>query len=77
MANDDIVKGIPPLTSRINIEQELKRLEPNPLMPLVTKLKGEKYIQIYSDEISRYLDAYLFFYLSLERFLPLPLGGED
>ena len=70
MPPDDSIKGLPPLPERINIHDELKRLSNDPLSPLIRKLKGEDHFRFYSDELTRYQDAYWFFYLSLERFLP-------
>jgi len=75
MPKPDWIKGNNPIEKRINIAAELKRLASDPLSPLLVKIRKEYKPGsfLFSDDISRYSDAYYFYYLSLERFLP-PLG---
>jgi hypothetical protein len=57
---------------RLNIKQQINQLSVNPLIPLLIKIKGseQEVYGFYSDEISRYVDAFHLYHLSLKRFLP-------
>ena len=52
---------------RLNIKKELKRIETNPILPLLRKINKEG--SIFRDELSRQDEAYNFYRLSLARFL--------
>lgn len=67
---DDWFLGHKSIEKRINVRKELKRLRVDPLeqfLSLITDLENPVILQ---DEISLYREAYSFYYLSLERFLP-------
>jgi hypothetical protein len=72
MPKPDWIHGNSPIEARLNIRNELKRLKSDPVLPLIVKLKGEDGLRyrLYSDELLRYVDAYWYYYLSLERILP-------
>src|SRR5215213_4157536 len=72
MTKPDWILGNSPIEKRLNIAAELKRLAINPLLPLLIRIRTDHKPGsfFFSDEISRYADAYYFYYLSLERFLP-------
>jgi len=72
MSKPDWLKGNSPIEKRLNIVAELRRLANDPLLPLLVKIRTEYKPGsfFFTDEISRYADAYSFYYLSIERFLP-------
>jgi hypothetical protein len=60
--------GHEPYGRRPNIRNELRRMRSDPLHELRLAL-GDDGHRILSDDLSRYADAYRFYYLSMERFL--------
>lgn len=62
--------GHEPIERRINVRAVLSRLRIDPLIPFVSQLSDPRRPRIIHDTISRYQEAYQFYYLSLERFLP-------
>lgn len=68
MGNDEFILGHEPITRRINVRRELRRISRDPLEPLIKLVRGEK-VEILSNDVSRYLEAYWFYYLSFERYL--------
>jgi hypothetical protein len=68
MDNSEWLLGHQPLESKLNVRAELKRLRQDPIEPLIQALGKEPGYLILQDEFSRYLEAYYFYYLSLDRF---------
>src|SRR6266700_2876344 len=54
--------------STLNVRREEKRLRRDPLEPLVRKLLGGRKQFLLRDDITRYVDAYAFYSLTLVRF---------
>ena len=63
----DFVLGHEPLGRRPNIRSELARVRHDPLQKLITLVSPEP--DIVSNDVSRYTEAYYFYYLSLDRYL--------
>jgi hypothetical protein len=61
------LRGHQPVGKRLNIRKEIRRLRQNPVEPFLILVDRKS---IYSDEVNRFRDAYSFYHLSLERFLP-------
>jgi len=73
VSKPDWILGNEPVSEKLNVRAELKRFRENPVLPLVRiieTLSGENPPRILENELSRYLEAYEFYYLSLERFIP-------
>lgn len=70
MENSELLLGHKPLEGRLNIRKELKRLRHDPLDQFVRIFGQQKSFHFMQNEFSRYREAYYFYYLSLERFLP-------
>lgn len=68
MSDHDFLLGHKPLDIRPNIRKELARIRQNPLEPLLNAL-GYDGIHIVSDDLTRYVEAYWFYFLSLDRYL--------
>jgi hypothetical protein len=66
MEGSHSIAGNKPLGKRINLKTELKRLRQNPIEPFLKRIGSDN---VFSDEISRFHDAYDFYFLSLERHL--------
>lgn len=73
MSKPNWILGNEPVPERLNVKAELKRFRENPVLPLLLVIKAlpeENSPRILENEVSRYLEAYEFYYLSLERFIP-------
>jgi len=68
MTKSDFMLGHEPLEQRPNIRKELARIRMDPLNPLLKALGYER-TNIVSNDFSRYVDAYWFYYLSMDRYL--------
>jgi hypothetical protein len=68
MDTSDWILGHEPFGCRINVKKELRRLQRDPLEPLLQAL-GIENPSILSDDYSRYRHAYWFYYLSIDRYL--------
>jgi len=64
----DFMLGHEPVGKRPNIRKELGRIRKDPLKPLLKKLGYDGH-HITSDDLNRYVEAYLYYYLSMDRFL--------
>lgn len=62
--------GYEALEKRLNIRNELAKFKKDPLESFLNLFNSEDRYFPFADEIYRYKEAYRFFYLSLERFLP-------
>jgi hypothetical protein len=62
----------PHLSGKLNVNAELKRVRDLPLAPFLNYLYKNEIVEpdILHNPVRRFLDAYEFYYLSLERFLP-------
>jgi len=68
MTRFDFVLGHEPFEKRLNMRKELARIGEDPLIRLLKAL-GYDGIHAFSNELSRYVDAYWFYYLSMDRYL--------
>ena len=68
MADFDFLLGHEPLNRRPNVREETKRIRRDPLQPLLAAL-GYDRTRVVSDNMTRYIEAYGFYYLSMERYL--------
>ena len=68
MGNDEFILDHEPITRRINVCRDLQRISKNPLEPLL-ELIGDNKVDILSNDVSRFLEAYWFYRLSFERYL--------
>ena len=69
MANFDFIFGHERPDRRPNIRKELSRIRMDPLYPLLEAF-GYDGIHVVSDDLTRYVEGYWFYYLSMERYLP-------
>jgi len=72
MTKPDWILGNEPVSERLNVRAELERFREDPVLPLaLVIMAGSEKNQpwILENEPSRYLEAYEFYYLSLERFI--------
>ncbi|MHC4398192.1 MAG: hypothetical protein ACYTG0_00775 [Planctomycetota bacterium] len=60
--------GHEPLGRRANVRKELARIKKDPLQPLLAAL-GHDGIHVFTDDLTRYVQAYWFYYLSMDRYL--------
>ena len=60
--------GDEPVTARLNLKRELRRLRQDPMSPLLGILQDEESLYLHGD-VGRYVQAFEFFYLSAERCL--------
>ncbi len=71
MPREDWIAGHTKEPGRLNVRKTLKRYRRDPMVPLFVVLGERPYgYQIMESEGSRYAEAYEFYYLSLDRFLP-------
>jgi len=68
MTKFDFLLGHEPLEQRPNISKELARIRKDPLDHLLKAL-GYDGIQVVSNDLTRYVDAYWFYYLSMDRYV--------
>ena len=68
MSRSDFLLGHQSIVGRVNVRRELKQIKQNPLARLIDALNDGK-TKILSSDISRYQQAYRFYYLSFERYL--------
>ena len=68
MEKIDYLLGHEPIKKRPNIRKELARIRENPLEKLLLLL-GYDGAHIISNDFTRYVDAYWFYYLSMDRYL--------
>jgi len=68
MLDFDFLLGHKPLGRRPNIREEIKRIRRDPLLPLLEEL-GYDGIHVVSDDMTRYVESYWFYVLSMERYL--------
>lgn len=66
--NSNFIAGDEPLGCRPNVRTELARIRTEPLQELLAVI-GPGSLGIISDDRSRYLQAYWFYYLSFDRYL--------
>ncbi|NVM23058.1 MAG: hypothetical protein HWN68_14905 [Desulfobacterales bacterium] len=68
MTKFDFLLGHEPLEQRLNIRKELTRIRKDPLDQFLKAL-GYDTIRVFSNDLTRYVDAYWFYYLSMDRYL--------
>jgi len=68
MAKFDFMLGHEPISFRPNIREETKRIRRDPLQPLLEALGCDE-INIVSNDMTQYVQAYRFYCLSMERYL--------
>lgn len=68
MTNDEFILGHEPIIRRINVRREVRRIAKNPLDPFIRIISGEE-VPLFSNDVTRYLEGYWFYYLSFERYL--------
>ena len=68
MPDFDFIFGHKPLGCRPNIREETNRIRRDPLLPLLEAL-GYDGIHVISDDMTRYVESYRFYSLSMERYL--------
>jgi hypothetical protein len=68
VSRPDFMLGHMPVGKRPNVRNELKRIRINPLLPLLEKL-GYDGVHFTSDDLNRYVEAYQYYYLSMDRYL--------
>jgi hypothetical protein len=68
MTKFNFLLGHEPLQQRPNIRKELARIRQDPLVQLL-KVLGYEGMHVVSNELARYVDAYWFYYFSMDRYL--------
>ena len=69
MTNEEWIQGNTSVAERLNLRRELALFRTDPLGPFSKALSKGLPPTILHDELSRYEEAFSFFYLALERYL--------
>ena len=68
--SDNWILGNEPVPERLNVRREISEIRRDPMRPFVDRLRKRSQLPVLADDIGLYEEAYEFFRLSYERFLP-------